>query len=1151
VSAFTRRLGREQAGRGLSINTQKVVAKRYALKDRDGNPVEDWEAIARRVVGAVAQAETDPREREQFHEAALNLMLERQFIPNTPCLVNAGKPDGQLAACFVIEVPDSLYGILESAKGAGIIHKTGGGTGFTFEKLRPAGAVVASTHGVASGPVSFMNIFNTMTETVKQGGVRRGANMGIMRVTHPDVLRFIHAKNDQTSLTNFNISVTVTDLFLEAVDRNEWFQTEFNGKPWDRPVFDPMTGKDYEYEGQKPPRPGMIYAPDIWRRIVESAWKYAEPGIIFIDEVNRHNHLTNSMGLIYSCNPCVTGDTRIYTKNGLMTAAALYEQGNRQQVVIDGRFGYERLAASSSPVFRTGQKEVFRIRTREGYSLKATADHRIMTPRGWIELADLQPGDKIHILNRKGGFGTEGTLEMGRTLGWLVGDGTMTGGKAVLSFFGDEQELAPQFAEYVDAMVAPLTVGDRGSYPVGINPILERRETRVQSTRLHTITVEARLGQGIEKLRVPEVVYRGSEEMQRGFLQALFSADGTVHVDSLKGNHIRLTSVSAELLESVQMLLLNFGIASRIYRDRRAAGQRPLPDGRGGQREYDCQAYHDLHISKRNLESFAIEIGFLTQKKQARLESIVVGRKRQANNENFTATVESIRSEGVEDVYDLTEPLTHSFIANGIVVHNCGEQFLHSYNSCNLGSIDVAKFCHGGVIDWDELRDAVHTSVRFLDNVIDVCTWPLTQIHDVVHRTRPVGLGIMGYADLLLKLGVRYGSQESLDVAEKVMSFVRRESWEASFNLGMEKGVFPELEPNRELYEKFLYNEIGIDPKRPLTARNYETTTIAPTGTISLVAETSSGIEPNFSWAYVRQDTLGKRVYVHPIAAEALGVDFDPNDDLSIERAAQEVFNRQSELPDYFIQAHEIGAEEHVRVLATFQKHVDNSISKTCNGAVTDTVADVDKLYRLARSLKVKCISYYRDGSRESQVLTSLKPTEKTQTETQPAPKAASESARPASAPAPQQTTRVQLDRPKELIGYTWRIPFDGVNLYVTVNHDYNRVLEIFASGPLSPSVGLLASKMLRGGFEAEEVARSLNKVIGTHSVWFNQRLCTSPEQAIAECILITKRRLEGKPDTSRVKTANVISVCPECSGQLERASNCDTCRDCGYSKCK
>jgi ribonucleoside-diphosphate reductase alpha chain len=758
----------------LSVNTEKVVAKRYAVKDREGRALEDWAGVCQRVVAAIAQAETDPQAREAFMQKSLALMLDRKFIPNTPCLVNAGKTNGQLAACFVIDVPDSIAGILDSTKAAGIIHQTGGGTGFTFEKLRPAGAIVASTNGVASGPVSFMNIFNTMTETVKQGGVRRGANMGIMRVTHPDVLRFIHAKNDQNSLTNFNISVTVTDDFLAAVDNGEWFATEFDGKTWENPIYDPQTKKDYEYQGQKPPRPGMIFAPDIWRRIVASAWQYAEPGIIFIDEVNRHNHMLNSMGRIYSCNPC-------------------------------------------------------------------------------------------------------------------------------------------------------------------------------------------------------------------------------------------------------------------------------------------------------------------------------------------------------------------------------GEQFLHFYNSCNLGSIDVAKFCHQGVIDWESLRQAIHTSVRFLDNVVDVCTWPLPQIHDVVHRTRPVGLGIMGYADLLLKMRVRYGSTESLTIAESLMQFVRREAWEASFNLGEEKGVFAEFAPNRDRYTDFFYQELGIEQSRPLTPRNYETTTIAPTGTISLVAETSSGIEPNFSWAYVRQDTIGKRFYLHPLAAEVLGIKYDPTNEASVEAAAQAVSARQTELPEYFIDAFDISAEEHVRVLAAFQKHVDNSISKTCNGASTDTVEDVDRLYRLARSLKVKCVSYYRDGSREGQVLTALSATPETPAPANPAPSLAS----------PTVPKRLRVQRPKELVGSTWQIPFDGTNLYVTVNHDNAQVLEIFASGPLSPSVGLLASKMLRGGFEAEEVARSLNKVIGTHSVWFNQRLCTSPEQAIAECVLITKRRLEGRSDVSRAKVVSGISVCPECRGQLEHLSNCDTCRDCGYSKCK
>src|ERR1051325_11524890 len=626
----------------LGLNARRVVSKRYSLKDAQGNPLEEWSDIVRRVVAHVSVAEADAQKRDRFYAEMSEVMLNREFVPNTPCLVNAGKSNGQLAACFVLEVPDSISGIMEHAKAAATIHQTGGGTGMTYEFLRPAGAMVSSTRGVGSGPVSFMNIVNQVTDVVKQGGVRRGANMGMMRVTHPDILRFIHAKNDQHSLTNFNISVNVTDRFLEAVDRSEWFQLEFDGKPWTDPIYDPVSVEDYalyrradgstitfrdkatfaeanlsDAVKEAPPRPGMVYAPDIWNRIVASAHKYAEPGIAFIEEVNRHNHMLKSMGPIYSCNPC-------------------------------------------------------------------------------------------------------------------------------------------------------------------------------------------------------------------------------------------------------------------------------------------------------------------------------------------------------------------------------GEQFLHFSNSCNLGSIDLNKFYdRGNRVDWARLREVTHLCVRFLDNVIDTCTWPLPEIDDTVKRTRPVGLGVMGFADLCLNLKIAYGSPQSIDLMDGVRGFGRREAWVESLRLGAEKGVFPEYEPNKDAYDEFLRGLLGDAIEKELggriTPRNYEVTTIAPTGTISLVAETSSGIEPNFSWAYVRQDTLGTRTYVHTLAAQALGVDVDQTDQASIDAAAAHVVEHEAELPPYFITAMSISAEQHVHVLAAAQRNVDNSVSKTCNGAYDDTVEAVDALYRLARQLGCKAVSYYRDGSREGQVLTSMKQEEKSE----------------------------------------------------------------------------------------------------------------------------------------------------------------------------
>ena len=301
------------------------------------------------------------------------------------------------------------------------------------------------------------------------------------------------------------------------------------------------------------------------------------------------------------------------------------------------------------------------------------------------------------------------------------------------------------------------------------------------------------------------------------------------------------------------------------------------------------------------------------------------------------------------------------------------------------------------------------------------------------------------------------------------------------------------------------------------------------------------------------------------LAAEALGVEVDQSNEESIKNAANYVVENMDKLPSYFISAMDITSHQHVKVLAAAQKHVDNSISKTCNGANDDTVESVDKLYRMAKDLGCKAVSYYRDGSREGQVLTSMKAEEKKK-----------ETAEAAVAEAPAAVTSMatpageHIERPRELQGSTWRIPFDGQNLYVTVNHNGEKVLEVFATGPISEGVGLLASKMLRGGFDVKDVARSLNKVTSTHAVWFNERLLTSPEQAVAECLLLIDRRIKNLPESERriskaamlapavdaapageAKMGSLIGECPECRGQLEHASGCDFCRDCGYSKCK
>jgi ribonucleoside-diphosphate reductase alpha chain len=422
----------------------------------------------------------------------------------------------------------------------------------------------------------------------------------------------------------------------------------------------------------------------------------------------------------------------------------------------------------------------------------------------------------------------------------------------------------------------------------------------------------------------------------------------------------------------------------------------------------------------------------------------------------------------------------------------------------------------------------------------------------------------MGFADLCLKLKITYGSDESCELIDHLMQFIRREAWIESLKLGEKKGTFPEFEANRAAYESFIYRDLKISRSVPLTPRNYETTTCAPTGTISLVAETSSGIEPNFSWAYVRKDTVSTRTYVHTLAAQVLGIDVDQTDADSIAAAAAYVVEHEANLPPYFVSAMNVSAEQHVKVLAATQRNVDNSVSKTCNGASTDTVDDVARLYDLARKLGCKAVSYYRDGSRDGQVLTTI--TTPTQRDSHFAPEAESAASTVSQLEPPtpvyetEERSPDRIDRPKELQGATWQIKFDAGNLYVTVNHDGNEILEIFVTGPISSSVGKLASNMLRGGFHPLEVARCLDTTTGTHAVWFNERLLTSPEQAVAECVMIMHRRMTAKPDSARAISkaeqqqpsflGNI--ACPQCHSSMRRAGGCDICNNpsCGFSKC-
>ncbi len=732
----------------ISSNALVVLKKRYLKKNEKGEPAETPEELFWRVARAVASADEKFDPSADLVEIATrfyNLMVTLKFLPNSPTLMNAGRRLGQLSACFVLPVEDSIESIFEAVKNTAIIHKSGGGTGFSFSKIRPENDQVLSTQGISSGPVSFMAIFDVATETIKQGGTRRGANMGILRVDHPDIEKFVTCKRDPNKFNNFNLSVAVTDSFMEAVDRDiEWG------------LVNPRTGDQVR----------RVSAKALFDTIVESAWESGEPGLIFLDAINRANP-TPHVGEIEATNPC------------------------------------------------------------------------------------------------------------------------------------GEQPLLPY-----------------------------------ESCNLGSINV------------------------------------------------------------------------SRVVRDRFPA-----------------------------LEEFS----------------------------------------------------------------------------------DVREFL-SKAIDFSELKQIIWDAVHFLDNVIEINRYPLPEIEAKTRGNRKIGLGIMGFADMLIKLNVRYDSEMAEKIAREIMSFVQEESKAASASLGEKRGNFPN-------YHGSVYD----NPETPYM-RNATTTTIAPTGTISIIAGCSSGIEPIFAVSFVRKVLDGQElVEINPLfekAAKEMGF------------YSQELFKKVSEkgsikemeevprsVRDVFVTARDISPGWHLRIQAAFQRYTDNAVSKTINFPFKASVEDVRKAYLLAYELGCKGITIYRDRSRADQVLST--PVHPKYPQVEPRP------------------------RPDRTVGVTERISTGCGKLYVTINSDEYGICEVFAqmgkAGGCAYSqieaTSRLISLALRSGVKVEYIVKQLMGIRCPSPVWHNGQLVVSCSDAIAKVI-------NNYAKTGITSALSEMGACPECGSAIEHEGGCIVCRSCGFTRC-
>ena len=962
---------REDLGRAHDLTaTQPIsldVLKEKYLKAGETSA----EDLYRRVARALASVEAEG-EREKY-EALFLANLHTGAIGAGRIMSAAGTNiQATLINCFVQPVGDCIQGvdeggypgIYEALREAAETMRRGGGVGYDFSRIRPRGAEVKGTHSMASGPCSYINVFDQSCSTVESAGARRGAQMGVLRIDHPDVMDFITAKRTPGRWNNFNVSVGVSDAFIQAVQDDQ---------PWDL-VHQSRPGATLLAEGAHQRADGLwvyetLQAQELWDTIMQSAYDFAEPGILFLDHINTDNNL-HYCEKIEATNPCVTGDTRLATQYGLVRIDQLCASGQPLNVTVDKRaLGQEERGVEvrpAKPAFLTAREaDVYRVVTADGYEIKATAWHDLYTGRGKLKLSELQVGDALLVQAGKGQFGQQGSAALGQLLGLITGDGHFTnrgkGQEAVcINLWNQDRALADQVAQTVNALIASPVQSVR-QYRVKPVHVAERNHVFVRSVLLARTLAEFGFTR-LTKLRVPEVVWQGSEDCVRAYLRALFQADGTVNVSCASQScSVRLSSSHTLLLKDVQMLLANFGVFSRLY-TRRAAAAKDLPDGRGGQASYACKTQYELIIDGQSREVFMQEIGFLLEDKNRRYADWVQG-KALRKTQSFTSKVVEIVHIGRQAVYDTTQPDQNTVIFNGLVSGQCGEQPLPSYGCCDLGPIILTRFVRhpfgfAGTPEFDfkAFENSVALQVRALDNVLDVTFWPLPQQRDEAHAKRRIGVGFTGMGNTLAMLRLRYDTPGGRAMAARIAEHLRDAAYTASVALAQEKGAFPKFDADGYLASGTFASRLPQALQKDIRThgiRNSHLLSIAPTGTVSLAFadNASNGIEPAFSWMYKRK----KR--------EADGSTSEYAVEDHAWRLFRELGGDVDQLPDYFVSALEMDADGHIAMMQAVQPFVDTAISKTVNIPADYPYDDFKGLYLLAWRARLKGLATYRPNS--------------------------------------------------------------------------------------------------------------------------------------------------------------------------------------------
>ncbi|MBM3556850.1 MAG: ribonucleoside reductase, partial [Alphaproteobacteria bacterium] len=986
------------------------------------------------------------------------------------------------------------------------------------------------------------------------------------------------AKREPGRLRMFNLSVLVTDAFMRAVKEDAPWELSFKGT-----VFK------------------VLRARELWDRIMRATYAYAEPGVIFIDRINQRNNLAYCE-TIAATNPCVAGETWVQTAEGPRQVNDLI--GKPFTALVRG----DAHVSGPEGFFATGVKPVLALTTKAGHRLRLTADHPVLIAgsltraaiaTAWRKAGELAPGDLVVLDDHRANAAWPGHCDEGEgyLMGLLLGDGALEADKAVLSVWrrraraNGPEEGASDGVEGVmaAALTAAKALPHRGDF-AGWMAVAGRDEYRLSLAAIRDLAHG--LGMAPGRKIVTEAVESTSSDFHRGFLRGLFDTDGSVQGSQAKGVSLRLAQSDLATLEAVQRMLARLGIVSTIYAERRPAGTRRLPDGKGGSREYDCAADHELVIAGENIHRYADLIGFADTAKAARLSRLLAAYRRTPNRERFVAVVESLVPDGEAPVFDVRVPGINAFDANGLVVHNCGEQPLPPYGACLLGSINLARlveapFTESAAIDPARLEALTRVAIRMLDDAIDISRFPLPEQEAEARAKRRIGLGVTGLADALILCGARYGEAKAVALIETWMAALRRAAYLASVELAKEKGAFPLFDRDAYLAGETV-SGLDQDIKDAIAAhgiRNALLTSIAPTGTISLFADNvSSGLEPVFSFSYSRfvlmPDGGRKEERVEDYAY----------------RLYRRLKGEHAPLPDYFVDAQTLTPRDHLVVQAAVQKYVDSSISKTINCPEDMSFEAFKDIYLQAYDLGCKGCTTYRPNDVTGSVLEvrkEKKAPEQPQLPLVAPPAPATAQAKPKDiydGGAVVHLTR-PLERPEALPGKTYKLkwPESDHAIYITltdiVQDGRRRPFEIFINSKnmehFAWTVALtrMISAVFRRGGDISFVVEELKAVFDPRGgQWMKGRYVPSLLAAIGEVIeehLIEIGFVAGPVGLGEGGGAQVVALgrassgggggdgpapfgrasgfrqCPKCAQpSLVREEGCDNCRSCGYSKC-